>query len=549
MGSDNVDIFKKVIFHIPDFRTILAAVIGLGVLYSSLTFLAFDLIGNRSFSLWAVPFIAFFVYIFPAVASGEAYYYVLPDYPRSWGYFLAMSNQLMLFIYSLVLTLSGSLVTTWNIIWLGLITIYLSNFFVLLLSVGTDQMKKVSLISLIQPLLILASFHFFLGRYMQIPLVLYLMNFGFLFVMGFILLIVLLMFDYLMGSNVSNFTITGMASALLQKRQEALDLGYPTRPDVQAFRLEKQDSALNVSIPWVHPGPLEGFGGGKVTTHMIDALNDEEDGFFFHVPSTHQADPADPRDTAKLVDAMEKPETTGKASKLHKKEFENATFYGRTFGDQKIVFMDVHRFDDYEMAVFKEIIDLENTTIIDMHNHNPHKGERPLMYYGTSMADKMRERMHEFIEELEGLEQHEYRAGYEVELNAPSLFSLIEEVDGQKTLLFGIEGNGSSRNLRELREEYQDQFDEVLLFSTDTHSSIHEMATEKQVEKPKVRKVIEKASQNISKASIGLSHGKAERMRLLQKDYSSLMTSINILLRLIPLTLAIFYVILVVWVL
>lgn len=549
MGTDNVDVFKKIIFKIPDLRKILAVIIGTAVLYSSVTYLAFHLFGEQGLNWIAIPFIALFVYIIPSIASGETLYYVLPNYPRNWGYFLAMCNQVLLFIYSLVLTLSGSLVTTWNIIWLGLITVYLSNFFVLLVSVGADNLRKISLTSLVQPIIILASFHFFLGRYMQIPVLMYLLNFGFLLVMGLLLVIAFLIFDYLIGSNVSNLSVTGLTRGLLQKRQEALDLGVPTKPDVQTLKLENESGTLNISMPWVHPGPLEGFGGGKITTHIIDALNDGEDGFFFHVPSTHQSDPADPRDTGKLVEAMEEPETGGKASKLHRKEYENATFYGRKFGDQKIIFMDVYRFDDYEMSVFKEMIDLEDTTIVDMHNHNPHKGDRPLMYYGTSMAEKMRERMEEFVEELDELEQHDYRAGYEVKINSPSLFSLVEEVDGQRTLTFGIEGNGSSKNLRELREEYRDQFEEVLLFSTDTHSSIHEMATEKQVEKPKVREVVEKASNKVSKASIGLSHGKAERMKLLRQDYASLMFSINILVRLIPLTLALFYIVLVVWIL
>ncbi|MFB6115835.1 MAG: DUF2070 family protein [Candidatus Nanohalobium sp.] len=549
MGTDNVDIFKKVIFHIPELKKILAIITGLGVFFAAATYFSFAAFAARGLNWIIVPFIALFVYIAPAIASGEVLYRILPDYPRRWGYFLAMSNQVILFVYSLVLTGADSLVTAWNIIWLGLITVYLSNFFILLLSVGYEHLKKISLAGLVQPVLILAAFHFFLGRYIKIPLTLYLLNFGILFVMGVLLFISFLIFDYLIGSNVSNVSVTQLASGLLQKRQEALDLGIPAKPDVQTLNIKNKTSDLTVSIPWIHPGPLEGFGGGQITTHIIDAINDEDQGFFFHTPSTHQSDPADPRDTGKIVDAMEEPDTVGKASKLLKKDYENATFYGRKFGSQKIVYLEIEGFDDYEIAIFKEVVDLDEVTIVDLHNHDPHEGERPLMYYDTSMADKMRERMKKFVEELEGLEQHQYRAGFNVELNDPSVFSLVEEVSGQKTLMFGIEGNGSSENLRELREEYRREYDEVLLFSTDTHSSIHEMATEEQVKKSKVRPVVEKASSNVSEASIGLAHGEADRMNLLRQDYASLIFSINILVRLIPLTLILFYLMLAVWVL
>ena len=549
MGTDNVDVFKKVIFSIPELRKILSVIIGLGIVYSAITLFSFSAFADQALSLVIVPFLALFIYIGPAIASGEVLYRVLPDYPRRWGYFLAMSNQAILFVFSLVLTASDSIVTTWNIIWLGLISVYLSNFFVLLLSVGYEHLRKISLTSLVQPLLILAAFHVFLGRYLQIPVSLYLLNFGFLLVMGLLLVVAFVIFDYLIGTNVSNVSVLQLASGLLQKRQEALDLGFPATPDVQTLSIKNKASDLTVSVPWIHPGPLEGFGGGQITTHIIDAISDDGEGFFFHVPSTHQSDPADPRDTGKIVEAMKQPETTRKASKLVKKEYDNATFYGRTFGDQKMVFIEVEGFDDYEMGVFKDIIDLEKTTIVDLHNHNPDEGERAIMYYGTSMAEKMRERMKDFIEGLEELEQHTYNVGIELNIGDPSVLSLIEEVGDQRTLMYGIEGNGSSQNLRDLRKEFEPDFDEVLLFSTDTHSSIHEMATKEQVDKPRIRKIVEKAGSNVSEASIGLSHGEADRMKLLRQDYASLIFSINILVRLIPLTLALFYILMVVWIL
>ena len=547
MGTDNIDVFKKVIFSIPDFRKLIAGVIVSAVVYSIIGFLLLQAF-YQQISWVLIPFVAFFVYILPAITSGEALYHVLEDYPRRWGYFLAMCNQAILFVFSLILSLSGSIVAMWNIIWLGLITVYLSNFFVLLLSVGYQRLRRVGLMSLLQPLLILGAFHIFLGRYLQIPVTLYLLNFGFLLVMGLLLLISFAIFDYLIGSNVANVSVLQLVSGLLQKRQEALDLGFPAEPDVQTLSIQNKTSDLTVSIPWIHPGPLEGFGGGKITKHIIDLINDgDSEGFFFHVPSTHQSDPADPRDTGKIVNAMKKPQNVDKASKMIKKSFGNSTFYGRAFGDKKIVYLEINNFDDYEIAIFRDMVDLEEVTVVDLHNDDFDEGDRANMYYGTSIAEKTRKKMEEFLEDLDSLEQHSYNAGLKTDIGDPSVMSIVEEVDGQRTVLYGIEGNGSSKNLRELRREFKTDFDEVLLFSTDTHSSIHEMATKEQVDKDRIREIVRQAVSNVSEASIGLAHGKADKMNLLREDYASMIFSINILVRLMPLTLAFFYILLVVW--
>ena len=124
---------------------------------------------------------------------------------------------------------------------------------------------------------------------------------------GFLVL-VLVVVDYLIKSNtdVSAFALT---SGLLRNDRESLDLGVEARPAVETFAVDN-GSRLTVAAPWVHPGPLGGFGGGQLSGNLIDALNgggagdaDEraevaadgateaasegDAGFFFHVPCTH----------------------------------------------------------------------------------------------------------------------------------------------------------------------------------------------------------------------------------------------------------------------
>ncbi len=548
---DNVDVFKKIIFSIPSAKKILSAIIGLGFIYSALFYISSQLFTPVQLNAWIVPLVAFLVFILPTVASGELLHRFLPDYPRKWGYFLAFSNQTILFVFSLILTGANNFANAWNVFWISLLTVYLSNLLVLLLTVGYNHVKRVAALSFVQPLALLILFHISLGTLMQFSPRLYVWNLGFLGAAALALLGAMLIFEYLMWINVSNISVLNLTSALLQKKQEALDLGYPTKVDVQSLEVENSDSKMSVSIPWIHPGPLEGFGGARITTDIIEALNEKRKGFFFHVPSTHKSDPTDPSDSDKILEAMEEPEKEGEASKMVKKEYgEGLVFYGRRINGKNIVYMDASEFynyDDYELSIFREVIDLEETVLVDLHNHERGE-ERKVAWYNTETAEKLRKDLLDFISELEKLELHPYRAGFETDPEGVPRMALVEKVDGQETLLFGIEGNEAGEELLELDEEYSRKFDEALVFTTDTHRSIHELSADKQVEPDKVRETVSKAEESTSPGKIGFNNSKTREMNLLQEDFSGLMFSINILVRLIPLTLILFYIALIIWI-
>ncbi|MFB6242444.1 MAG: DUF2070 family protein, partial [Candidatus Nanosalina sp.] len=350
MAQDNVDIFKKVIFSIPSSRKLVLAAVLLGAVYSVISFYALRVFTSHAIEPFLIPLIGAFVFIVPVIISGELLHFSLPDYPRNWGYFLAVCNQFILFVYSLILSGADNAPNAWHIFWLGLITVYLSNFLVLALSIG-EKFKRLSALSAVQPLFILVSFHVFVGRVLEIPIELYVLNLGIFFFAGIVLFTALAMIDYLMGSNLPGVSAFSLVSGLLQKEQEALDLGYPTRPDVQTLDIENEEGRARLAIPWVHPGPLEGFGGGNLTTDVIEGVNSDGDGFFLHVPSTHKSDPCDPRDAQKILDALKEPETVGEASRLLKKSYGEVTFYGRKIDGKKIIYLDARElgcYDDFE---------------------------------------------------------------------------------------------------------------------------------------------------------------------------------------------------------
>lgn len=545
MPADNVEVFKKVIFHLPKLEDTLKLTAVTAFFYASILFLLLQERFDLMFNELAIPVIGLLLFVVPGVISSEAYTFCLPEYPRKWGYFLSLINQLIIFLFTALLAFSESFGTAWNILWLGLTTLYASNFFILVLSNG-PLMKKISVLSMIQPVLILSGFHVLFGRYLEIGLVSYLMNFLIVIGTGIVLLLAFYLTEFLVGSNVSNISIIDLATALLQNRQEKLEIGREVRPDVQTLEIENSSGVKKFLAPWLHPGPLQGFGGGQITGKIIEDLNSEGEGFFLHVPSCHQMDPTDPKDAEKVLQASNSPDKNSEASKLVKAEYDFCTFYGRKVGDQKIVFLEIKGFDDYDSAVFQPFIDKEEVLLIDLHNQ-PKSCREGEMRYGTAKAQQAQKNLGKFLEELEKLPQEKYSAGFSSRTDGKPAMALVEQVGDQRTVIFGVEGNDASRKLLELEAELKQEFDEALLFTTDTHASIHDLASERQLEKSEIRKIVDEASSDLSEASIGFSVEKAEEMKFLTDKYFGLIYTINILVRLIPIMLLALYILLVVW--
>lgn len=554
MGSDNVDIFKKVIFSIPSLPKIILGIVFLGLVYGFLTFLGVKAFTSHQIEPVLIVNLAVLVFIVPTLVMGEVLHLLIEDYPRTWGYFLSWCNQLILFIFSVIMTGANNFGNAWSIFWIALISLYLSSFVVLLLTLGFSYVKKISLLSMIQPGLILIVFYLTLGKFLKIPLNSYLINIGMALVVGVSMIIFFFVIEILIGANVKDISIVNLTASFLQKKQEKLGVGYSTRPDVQTLMLENETEKAKISIPWIHPGPLEGFGGGRITSKIINSLNTaEQQGFFLHVPSTHKSDPSNPKSYEKIIDAMDKPGTVGKASKLVTEDYGEIKFHGRKLDDKKIIFIDTTesgtRYDDYEMSVFREVIDTENTILVDLHNHEREIiGEREVVWYNTDTSSQFRAYLQDFIDKIEGNEVYNYSCGFNTLTEDTKIFSLAEEVNGQRTLMVGIEGNEKGKELEKIENKYKNEFDKVLSFTTDTHRSIHEMSREKQVESERLIESVEEAKDNFSKGFIGFSNQKAQSMKLLQEDYYGMIYSINIIVRLVPLVLLLFYIGLIFWI-
>lgn len=545
MGADNVDIFKKIVFGLPPLRIQILAMVLLSFVYSALVYLAFTVFAPIQLFPLMVPIAALSIFVLPSISAGEIFYRLFSGYPRSWSYFLALVNQAILFVYGIILSGSDNLANAWSVIWITFITIYLVNILVLIMSVGIENYKRILIVSLTQPLMLVTVFHLVIGQALQITTIEYIFSFGSLFTAAIFLVVLLFIVDYLIKSNtdVSAFQLT---SGLLQNNRKSLGLGVESEPDVQTLKIEGEQT-LRMAAPWVHPGPLGGFGGGQLSSNMIESLNQEDQGFFMHVPCTHQEDLSNPKDSEKLIQAVSEPEMHGKASKMIHREYENIEFYGRRINGKKLVYMRAEGIDDYDVGVFMGDMDKDEVLLVDLHNHDIHEGPEKEVQYGTQEADKLKKSFKMFLNELEDLELHNYRSGFEVSYSDHSLMAIVEEVDDQQVLFMGSDTNGVTEDLRGLRDKYSTQYEFVLLFSTDTHASVYDLANMQSSDTDEVESLIDQAAGNVDDKRIGFSSKKSEPVSLLKNDYNGLVFSINILIRLVVIALLFFYLLLVFW--
>ncbi len=547
--ASNLDVFKRIIFRIPSLKKTISLVLGLGSIYGVGIFSTTKFFNSIPLDNSMLVIIPLFIFIVPALVSGELYYRFLPNCSRKWSYFITLLNVNILLIYGLILSVINEFTIAWDVFWLGMVTIFLSSLILLLFAFGYHYLKRIALLCVVQPLIIVLSFHFYLGRHLDLSILVYAGRTFVLIFAGIVILSAFSLAEYLIGSNLENVSVLELTSGLFQKKQGILNLGQPVKPDVQTLSINNEAKKVRIAIPWIHPGPLEGFGGGRITSKIIESLNNYGRGFFFHVPSTHKSDPADPKDIDKVIRALKNPKLNNKASKLIKVEDGSLTFYGRRIGDQNIVFMEEKDYGDYDIAIFKEVIDFEKTTVIDLHNHQRGKEPRKAVSLGSVYSERIRKNLKKLLDQLDNQEISSYKVGFDIDTKEDPIFSLVEQVDDQNTLILGIEDNGVSENLLKLSKQFEEEYDKVLLLTTDTHESIYKMISEVSTNLGRVEKSVEKARNNVSKGCIGFTNNRSKELNLLMDDYLGLTYSINILIRLMPLSLALLYFIVIIWML
>ena len=578
MGADNVDAFQRFIFSVPPLRVQAAALVVLSAVYAVGTFGGIWLFTPFAPDPSRIVPVAALIFLIPFVVAAELFPRVLDGYPRAWSYFLALTSQFVLFVYALVLSGADNVGNAWSIIWLSFITLYLINILVLVVSTGIDRSDRVLLVSLVEPGLLIAAFYALGGSELGFSTYRHVFAFASLLIAAGFLVLVLVVVDYLIKSNtdVSAFALT---SGLLRNDRESLDLGVEARPAVETFAVDN-GNRLTVAAPWVHPGPLGGFGGGQLSGNLIDALNDGREadaseraeapaaadggveasatdgsaGFFFHVPCTHKEDLSNPADAERIRDAVAEPERTDRASRLvtesygEREGYADVRFHGRRVGDKEVIVLHGEGIDDYDTGVFMRDVDHDEVLLIDQHRHDIQNGPDVEIQYGSAEADRLKRAFDEFRERLADADlADEYAAGFAVTRTGQDALAMVERVDGQEVLWIGVDTNGLTPDVRATADEYREEFDAVIPFSTDTHASIHELANMRESDIGAIERAVDRAVDDVAPATVGFESNRTKPVKLLKNDYNGLVFSVNILIRLTLISLVTLYALLVLW--
>ena len=574
MGADNVDAFQRLVFSVPRLRVQAAALVLLSGVYGVATVAAITLFTPFVPDPSRIVPVAVLIFFVPFAVAAELFPRVLDGYPRPWSYFLALTSQLVLFVYALVLSGADNVGNAWSIIWLSFITLYLINILVLVVSTGIDRSDRILLASLAEPALLIAAFYALGGSELGFSTYRHVFAFASLLIAAGFLVLVLLVVDYLIRSNtdVSAFELT---SGLLRNDRESLELGVEARPAVETFAVDNGDR-LTVAAPWVHPGPLGGFGGGQLSGSLIDALNEgsgvdaadcaavaadggtgtaEGDaGFFFHVPCTHKEDLSNPADSERILDAVADPDRTDRASRLvtesygEREGYADVRFHGRRIGDRQVIVLHGEGIDDYDTGVFMRDVDHDEVLLIDQHRHDIQRGPDVEIQYGSAEADRLKRAFDDFRDRLAAADlADDYAAGFSVTRDSQDALAMVERVDGQEVLWIGVDTNGLTPDVRATADAYRDEFDAVIPFSTDTHASIHELANMRQSDTDAIERAVDRAVDDLSPATVGFESRRAAPVKLLKNDYNGLVFSVNILIRLTVISLVTLYVLLVLW--
>jgi putative membrane protein len=529
----NLESFELFVVSIPRTRRVVGYTVGAGVLAGLLTYAAlvigsFD-VGPATALVLAGTFVG------SALLAGEAIQVLVGSYPRSWGQYLALVISLVSAIFVPAAFLAGGSVRA---VWFALGVAFLLSFQILVVSDGLSRFPLLGVASAVQPAAMAVGLTAAVPELSQEPAT-HALPVAIVLAVGLGLGVVALFIEWLLDANVEAVGGLEITSKLVQREHLHLGMGFPMEPTVQTLAVETDEKTV-VAAPWVHPGIVEGIGGGRLSWNLLERLNDEnQNGFFFHVPCTHRSDSADPTVHEQVGEAVTDPETDQQASRLLVRSVDGTTFSGRRYGDSRVVFVDSQEYNDIELGIFQDAIDPETTLVVDQHAHLDDDLEDDLTHEDPA-ADRLREQFLDFLDELDDAPLAPYRAGHAVAHDSDdiSLFALVEEVDGQRTLVLGADRNEAPHMLTEVRDEFADEYDETLLFTTDSHASVYANRFDPQAGPDRIRTVITDAADSLADAAAGVGAKRAEAVDIMREDYTRLITSLNVLARVFIVLLA-----------
>jgi len=254
-----------------------------------------------------------------------------------------------------------------------------------------------------------------------------------------------------------------------------------------SFRTEKEkrNKAIFV-IPGLHPGPLKGLGGSRLSNILSEGLKDHKNVFTFHAPSTHAVNPVREEDCKRLPESIRKDlkrlTYSDRASQFIRKD-KDGIVGAQRFGDNVFTNLsfypkaaeDVHASVGKIISLIGKNHGFLEVGVVDSHN----SGERRIssVFYPTQKTKRIIDLADEVFEKVEELEMNKLKigtsskGGYEdTGIALEGIKVAVFEVNGERSAQILIDANNMKKGLRgKIQEGIKDLVDISELHTTDTH--------------------------------------------------------------------------------
>ncbi len=543
--------FAKLFFTTPSRKKTMGLIWLMGFIYASLTYIPVYKHTTFLFSIKVGFSVAILLYILPSLVFGALATILFKDMRKNW-YALALLNETLLFLGVISLYLLTTTAHILNLMWWWLLLIYGIDFLVFVVFYGKKLNVKSSVFSLSYPLMVVFILYKLFYNHINLGRGLLYEN---LIILGAVIggtLAVIYFLEYLFGGNIEGVTLVETLSKFVRGMGDEnfyiSGLGIRIKALLQSLWIKSGDKHTVLVIPWLHPGPMRGFGGGLLTSRLISYVNKRFDsGFFLHVPSSHEIDTLSIGVVDKIKRGLKMPEKyAGKATGVLKESAGSIMIYGQKIGDVFLFVIDAAHINHYDVSIFYYIRNKfkEKIVFADAHNNKPLKSPKDLQF-GEKDMETIEHLIENLMARLKKEPEHSLKIGTSINKNN-KMFSFVVQSGRQKNLYFVLDEDGIEKHNKELIKSIakKHNFDNIIVLTTDTHSeNVRDILSEKEYDKNEIEAIIEDSLNNLKSASLGYSESWLENVGVMGNTFMALKNTATILIHLTPVLLGALYLI------
>ncbi len=334
---------------------------------------------------------------------------------------------------------------------------------------------------------------------------------------------------------------------------------------VFSFKSKRGSKGLFV-VPCIHPGPIKGIAGSRLSEIVAEELEDKFGmTFTFHGPSTHVQNPIKEKDCKLLTEDIDKRFNDFKYSRKGTSfltKYKQVAGGAQMFGDGLFLTASFSPKPTEDIdAPVGEIISLKavNKGFLDMalvDTHNCIQRGALELYYPSRRYRSLMGVTNDLMNDVKELKKTDVKLGVAAKkglkksdgIGGEGIKAAVFEADGKKNAFILIDGNNMVQGLREaIQEEISDIIDVSEVMTSDSHevntltkdyNPVGEVMDHNEI-KDHVREVTERAISDLELVQMGVLTGELCNFSLMGPTGSHRLNAVaETIYQMVPLTLA-----------